>query len=495
MTGRAAAISITRDLRAPAARLLLALLIPLCLIYLGHALVDPTKARLAIAASVMAVLLGVGIRSPRALLYGLVVWLAALGVVRRLAADLGPAPQSDPLLVVEALAIAILLIVAVARGALNELSGLAKSVLALSLLLLLAAFNPIGGSLTAGFGSLFLILVPMLAFWVGRGLCDDRMLATVLVLVGILAIFAALYGLLQTFNGFPSWDANWIGESGYAALNVGGVLRAFGPFTSASEYAGYLGIGFVACLAFGLRLVRAPVAWAPLPLLAVAIFYESSRGIIFTLAFTAALMVAAWWRFPLALSVVLAAAAFLSVPFVTRNVASRTPATPVGTGAILTAHQVQGLSSPFSSEDSTLGAHLSLLGQGFHTAVHNPVGLGIGSVTIAGSKYGGQAVGTEVDPGNAATALGFPGLIAYLVVAAAGFFKAYSLAVHRRDALSLAALGILTVTSLQWLNGGQYAVAFLVWFVLGWVDRSASSIRAGPAASQISRARRPAAWG
>jgi hypothetical protein len=495
MTGRVVATSIARDPRASATRLLLALLIPLCLIYLGHELVDPTKARLAIAASVMAVLIGIGIRSPRALLYGLVVWLAALGVVRRLAADLGPAPQSDPLLVVEAMAIAILLVVAIARGALNELSGLAKSVLALSLLILLAAFNPIGGSLTAGFGSLFLILVPMLAFWIGRGLGDDRMLATVLVFVGVLAILAALYGLLQTFDGFPSWDATWISESGYSALNVGGVLRAFGPFTSASEYAGYLGIGFVACLAFGLRLVRAPVAWAPLPLLAVAIFYESSRGIIFTLAFTTALLVAAWWRFPIAVSIVLAAAAFVSVPFVTRSVASATPVTPVGTGAILTAHQVQGLSSPFNSHESTLGGHLSLLGQGFHTALHNPVGLGIGSVTIAGTKYGGQAANTEVDPGNAARALGFPGLIAYLVVAALAFFKAYSLAVRRRDALSLAALGILTVTSLQWLNGGQYAVAFLVWFVLGWVDRSGSAIRAGPAGSHASRGHRPADWG
>jgi hypothetical protein len=495
MTSRAAAITSVRDVRGSASRLLLALLISLGLIYLGHALADPTKARVVIAASVMAVLVGVGIRSPRALLYGLVVWLAALGVVRRLAADLGPAPQSDPLLVVEVVAIAILLVVAIARGALNGLSAFAKSVLVLSLLLLLAAFNPIGGNLTAGFGSLFLILVPMLAFWVGRGLCDDRMLAIVLVLVGVLAIFAALYGLLQTFNGFPSWDATWIGESGYSALNVGGVLRAFGPFTSASEYAGYLGIGFVVCLAFGLRLTRAPIAWAPLPLLAVAVFYESSRGIIFTLAFTAALMIAAWWRFPIAVSVLVAAAAFVSVPFVTRSVASPTPVTPVGTGATLTAHQVQGLSSPFNSQDSTLGAHLSLLGNGFRTALHNPVGLGIGSVTIAGAKYGGQSSATEVDPGNAATALGFPGLIAYLVVAAAAFFKAYSLAVRRRDALSLAALGILTVTSLQWLNGGQYAVAFLVWFVLGWIDGAGSAIRAGPAASPASHAQPLADWG
>jgi hypothetical protein len=31
---------------------------------------------------------------------------------------------------------------------------------------------------------------------------------------------------------------------------------------------------------------------------------------------------------------------------------------------------------------------------------------------------------------------------------------------------------VLVITLLQWLNGGQYAVAFLVWLVLGWVDRA-----------------------
>ena len=409
--------------------------------------------------------------------------------MRRLASELGPTPQSDPLLVVEAAAVGILVVVAAARGAFADLSGLAKAVLALSFLVLLGAFNPLGGSITAGFGSLFLILVPMLAFWVGRGLCDDRMLAAVLGLVCVLAVVAAVYGLMQTFSGFPSWDAAWISSSGYSALNVGGVLRAFGPFTSASEYAGFLGIGFVAWLAFGLRLVRAPFAFAALGLLATAIFYESSRGIIFVLAFTVALMVAAWRRLPIGVSAVVGAAALLAVPFVTRSLASPTPLTPVGTGPVLTAHQVQGLSSPFNSKTSTLGTHFSELGNGFRTAIHNPVGLGIGAVTIAGSKYGGQNAATEVDPGNAGAALGFPGLIAYFAVVGGAFFKAYSLASRRRDALSLAALGVLTVTLLQWLNGGQYAVAFLVWLVLGWVDRAGAATTGSNVSPGMVRAR------
>jgi hypothetical protein len=67
--------------------------------------------------------------------------------------------------------------------------------------------------------------------------------------------------------------------------------------------------------------------------------------------------------------------------------------------------------------------------------------------------------------------MGLPGLIAYLVVLFAGMFRVYGIARLRRDDLALAALGVVTVTALQWLNGGQYAVAVLPWLVLGWADR------------------------
>jgi hypothetical protein len=466
MTGRAS------DLRGGLARIGLVAATSLGLLYAGRALVDPTQARLVMAGSVIALLVGIGLRSPRSLLYGLVVWLAVLGLVRRLAAEVSPTPQSDPLLLVEAAAVGTLLIVAAARGAFANLSALAKAVFALSLLVLLGAVNPLGGNLSAGFGSLYLILIPMLAFWVGRSICDDRTLARTLGLVALLAVAAGVYGLAQTFSGFPSWDAAWISTRGYEALSVGGVSRAFGPFTSASEYAIFLGIGFIAWLAFGFRLVRLPFAAAAVALLATAIFFESSRGIIFTLVFALALMVAAWRRLPIGVSAALAVAALFAVPFVTRSVASSPTVAATDPGSALAAHQIQGLSSPLSSANSTLGAHFSLFTNGLRSAIDNPVGLGIGSVTIAGSKFGGETVSTEVDPSNAAVALGIPGLIAYVAVVGIAFFKTYSLASRRRDALSIAALGVLVVTLLQWLNGGQYAVAFLVWLVLGWVDRA-----------------------
>ncbi|MGZ4418090.1 MAG: hypothetical protein ACXVRV_07935, partial [Gaiellaceae bacterium] len=180
MTVHAVAAHRLSDLRARTARVALVFGISLGLVYAGRALVDPTRAHLVMAGAVIAVLVGIGLRSPRSLLYGLVVWLVALGLVRRLAAEFSPAPQSDPLLLVEAAAVGVLLIVAAARGAFSNLTGLAKAVLALSLLVVLGAVNPLGGSLSAGLGSLYLILIPMLAFWVGRSICDDRALATTL---------------------------------------------------------------------------------------------------------------------------------------------------------------------------------------------------------------------------------------------------------------------------------------------------------------------------
>ena len=69
-----------------------------------------------------------------------------------------------------------------------------------------------------------------------------------------------------------------------------------------------------------------------------------------------------------------------------------------------------------------------------------------------------------------AVALGLPGLIAYLFVLVLGIRVVYRTACARRDPLALIALGIVTVTFLQWFNGGLYSVAFLPWLAMGWAD-------------------------
>jgi hypothetical protein len=151
------------------------------------------------------------------------------------------------------------------------------------------------------------------------------------------------------------------------------------------------------------------------------------------------------------------------------------------------AHQIDGLRDPLDQKSSTLGEHATLVTGGISQALTHPLGQGIGKVTIAGSKFGGTWANTEADPSNAAVSMGVAGVVTYAVVAIAGFRRAYQRAVQRRDGLALAGLGILVVTFLQWLNGGQYAVVLLPWLVLGWLDRPVAAAPTSTAVAAVAQ--------
>jgi hypothetical protein len=136
----------------------------------------------------------------------------------------------------------------------------------------------------------------------------------------------------------------------------------------------------------------------------------------------------------------------------------------------LTSHLVAGLASPTGSQ-STLGTHTTELVHGLTAAFTHPLGSGTGSVSIAAGHFGtGHSLSTEVDPGNAGEAFGLLGIVLYLVILAYALAITYRLASDRRDAVALAALGVIVVTLFLWLNGDLYSVTWLVWLTLGWVD-------------------------
>lgn len=444
---------------------------------LGGWLVAEQRAlRLGLAAAVGLLLLGLGALTPRQLLPWLIVWLAALGMIRRIAsAELSPLEDADPLLLVGPAALGLLFVTSVQAGAFQQRSRLANAVLVLGVLIFLGALNPLQGSLVAGFAGLLFVLVPTLAFWVGRSLVDENLLETILKLFGGLAIAAAAYGLVQVLSGFPSWDATWIEESGYVALEVyadtssEGTLRPFASFASSAEYGVFLAIAVVVWVTLGRNARLLPITFAAVGFLGLALLYQSSRGIVVALVAAMVLIVCARRRLPLTAGVV----AMIGVLALLPAIASRVPWTSsASTGPQeLLAHQIEGVANPFDPESSTLLGHLSLLKGGLFEAFDNPLGVGVSAVTLAGDKFGSLSVGTEADPSNVAVALGIPGLLAYSVILVLAFGSTYRFASRRRDALSLAALGILTVTLLQWLNGGHYATAFLPWLLLGWLDR------------------------
>ena len=103
----------------------------------------------------------------------------------------------------------------------------------------------------------------------------------------------------------------------------------------------------------------------------------------------------------------------------------------------------------------------------------HPVGDGVGSVTLAAGRFNnGKAFNnnTEFDPGNMSVAFGFLGLAGYIAVVLFGLSHTYRMAILRRDAASIFALGVLMAMLLEWFNGDLYASSWLVWLCLGFVD-------------------------
>jgi hypothetical protein len=434
----------------------------------GRLTQDPVHVRYVVAATAAVTLLGLGTRSPRLLLLGAVFWLTALGLVRRLVSEVGSANRLDPLLLIGPLALGMLVLLA-ARGGVFELrTRLSRAVFVLSVLILLGSVNPLQGSLFGGIAGLLFILVPTFGFWIGRNL-DDHAIELVFKLVALLGVAAAAYGLVQTVAGFPPWDQHWIDQVTFGSLNVSGVIRPFATFSSAAEFAAYVGIAIVVCVGAASRIRYLPLAAAALALLIPALVLESSRGAVVLVVVALGAMLGAWRRLPLVLAAGLGALLLFGLAFGLRSYGPTTYGN-TASGQLIS-HEVSGLSDPLNPQTSTVGAHLSLVLNGMRSAFSNPIGQGIGAVTISGSTFGGVTASTEADPSNMAVALGPPGLIAYLVVFVLGIRLVYTAARTRRDPTSLIALGIVVVTILQWLNGGLYSVAFLPWLVLGWADR------------------------
>jgi hypothetical protein len=429
----------------------------------GLLVANASYVRYALAAGFCALIVGAGLRAPRALLLSLAVWLTALGLLRRFVTLAFASARMDPLLVVEPLAFLIVLATANGLGAFRRRTELSVGVIVLSALVVVAALNPLQPSLSAGAVSL-IFFAPLVAFWIGRILSDDTF-RRILWLYALLALPVAVYGMVQVLAGFPSWDASWVAHSGYDSLQVLGAVRPFSTFSSSAEYAMFLEVAILAWLLVGRRRSRALALVAPVGLFA-ALVYTSSRGPILSLALAGGLLLAAWKRLPgfgaLALAVVFVGI----VPLLASQVLPSSSSSQAG----LVQHQLQGLANPFDPSKSTALLHVRLMFNGMKRAFSDPAGGGLSQVTIAAQKYGGTQTGGETDPSNAATAMGLPGLLAYLWVLVLGLGAAYRFASRRRDAIALAALGVLMATFPQWLNGGLYADAWLPWLALGWLD-------------------------
>ncbi len=410
-------------------------------------------------------------QSPRTALAVLPVWMVMLGLVRRLTPGGGNVTLSgDPVLIIGPLIIFLLFCTAASRGAFQNRTRFSTAVGAFAFLAFIEAFNPKQGSLLTGLAGLLFILVPVLAFFIGRSLLDEVLALQIVKTVAILALLSAIYGLIQQFHGLPSWDAHWTQTKGYNALSLGNdVLRAFGPFSSAEEYAAFLTIGLVAWIALAVRGDRMlpPLHLAATVTVGVALWFESERTAVFLAALAIGVMVAARMRLrPFGVLLGGFGAIVVLVVF-----AGHLGGGGSGSAASqLSGHLKSGITGPFSS-GSSLPGHIRATRLGMEQAFKDPFGHGTGSVTPSDQRYAkSRTSGTEFDPGNMGIAFGVLGLALYFVIAWQAIKTSYRAAVIHRDVVSVFGLGMLMGTLFQWTNGDLYSVCWLIWLFLGYLD-------------------------
>jgi hypothetical protein len=432
----------------------------------------------ATAAILTATLCALAVRSPAAGAAVTLGFLAMQGDFRRYAGYFEGYPSSDALLLVAPMTAFFLCCMTAVRG--HRVSGsgaLSITVLLLAALMAAQIFNPAQGGFIVGLGGALFYLVPLLWFWIGRVYGDRATVELVLRWVIVpLGVAAAALGLWQSLRGLLPFEAAWVDATNASVANYNSVfisqnvVRAFGFFNSSSEYARFLLLASVVIVALWLTN-RSRWIWL-LPALLAAVFLVSSRGPVVFFVLTAVVLWAVHGRnrstwLPRLLVAGVAGFSLLAAGLLglrATHLSDRVDA--------LVSHQVEGLLDPANTEKSTAVGHLALTAQGVLEGFVSPAGRGLGSTTLAASKFGSGVYSAEMDFANVFYSLGFIGGFLYLTLIALAIGRALSVWNRRRTATELAMLGVLICTTTAWMIGGEYSIAATVWFVIGAVDRS-----------------------
>ena len=286
-----------------------------------------------------------------------------------------------------------------------------------------------------------------------------------------MGVLIAAYGLWQTQVGLPSWDGRWLAVAGYNSLYIHHgneyTIRAFGTFSSSAEYATYLGVAVAIAAAFLLhRRWRAALA---LPVLAVALVFASGRTVLVLTVLAVLIMCALRSSRPrLALSLVGGTLVLGVLVFQLAGPSIRDATAKLNNP--LLSHVAEGLAHPLDPNRSTLVEHWILMRDGIVDSLDQPLGFGTASTNIASSEVrsGAPSRNTEVDVANAFVSLGVVGGLLLLCVIGLAFQRVAAAYRATRDPLLLAVAGLLIVSLGQWLNGGHYALAPLIWFLIGY---------------------------
>ncbi len=404
----------------------------------------------------------------------MVTYLASVGILRRYAIPIFGYTAFDPLLLVGPAVIGILFFNKLVARTISNDTPLSKWVTAVMIVMVLAAANPFQGGIAVGLSGFLFYLAPVLWYYCARDIATPKVVDATIRSILFVALIGTAYGLYQTFFGLSDVEKNWISltnnDQGQYLAN--GVMRVFSIFSSFAEYVRFLCMGALIAFAWMLRRNKFAIVFCLLFFIALAL--SSSRGGLLTGVFGCVVIWAvmgktyATWIPRIAVALIVGG---LAMYFGLSQIKEANTVVENDTVETLLKHQAKGLLNPFDNKQSTGADHIKLFFMGVVTGFENPLGMGLGVTTIAGSKFGGVAVGVESDIGNMFISAGFIGGFIYFgCVGYAIWRSAYSW-YRRRDFLSLCALGILVSSVGMWSGVAQYATTMLCWFLIGAVDR------------------------
>ena len=273
-----------------------------------------------------------------------------------------------------------------------RLTPLAGWTTALAAICFVQIFNPLQGGLFVGFTGALFYIVPMAWFYFGQTVNDD-FVPRLLRIIVVLGLITSLYGVYQLIFGYPYFEKYWIDNTDlYNSIAVYNVQRALATFNNSEEWGRYIQIGCT--IAIGLGMCRDEgnkrILWfAAAALLFVMIAFTGQRTSIFGLLLSAAILFLTGAK-----SVQSAAARLMlmCLPIVLVFALSKPMSNDAGyeldesdrVGTMLT-HTTKGTMNP--TGEGSLEARFDTWSQVITRDIpSNPVGTGLGSTTLAGSR-------------------------------------------------------------------------------------------------------------
>lgn len=429
------------------------------------------EVRLAFAVVALTSIAGLACLSVRWAILATFAYLTVLGDLRRWVLAFDAWSGADPLLVVGPAAAMLFAAAAFTDDRLRFDTPLSKGMLLLIGIMVLQIFNPRQGGLLVGVAGAGLMIVPLLWYWVGHAFGSDEFVQTLFLrLVVPLAGLAALFGFFQVAYGYPEYQLEWYRTAGYSALGPSeAYLRPLSVFANITEYCRYLGFAILALFALVLKRKSPVLALSGICVLFVALFLTGTRGPVLLLIVSAGIMwtvmgrtVSAWIpRFAVAVTVGL-----FGLVYVLTQVSEVD-------GTTRAHHTIERQADliPEGEAGGPASVHLNLFRIAGVRTMEDPLGHGVGYVTLAASRFGGTGFSSEKDMTDMFIALGVPGGLVYLGIVGYAAYLAVSYWRRRRSITGLIIGGVLVFSVFSWLKPAHYVATPLLWFCVGALDR------------------------